>query len=163
MTYQAGYNHFGHITEWGQISLYSLRWPATGMRDQEELKPWQQHHAHMGVDFLVRNSTESERRELLDRMERLPFNWANGGSEEGEFYSEFFIPLEYYSETFQYMAEVLYDSRGRTEFSIGDQANSLGFTIPTHLYNAEAGAWAEDADDALARFKKMILTIKDRL
>ena len=40
------------------------------------MKGWQQHHAHLGLEFLVRNSTESEHRELLTKMERLPFMWA---------------------------------------------------------------------------------------
>ena len=161
MPYQQGYNHFSHITERGQISLYCLRWPATGPRDQEGLKAWQQHHAHMALDFLVRNSTESERREILSRLERLPFNWSNGGG-NGNLYSEFVIPLEYYSEAFQYLSEVLFDSRGRTEFTIGDQANALSFSIPAHLYDEEADAWTDSADDVLARFKKLVLTVKGK-
>ena len=161
MPYQQGYNHFSHITERGQISLYCLRWPATGPRDQEGLQAWQQHHAHMALDFLVRNSTESERREILSRLERLHFNWSNGGG-NWNLYSEFVIPLEYYSEAFQYLSEVLFDSRGRTEFTIGDQANALSFSIPAHLYDEEADAWTDSADDVLARFKKLVLTVKGK-
>jgi hypothetical protein len=161
MPYQQVYNHFGHITERGQISLYRIMWPATGPRNQEELKAWQQQHAHMALDFLVRNSTESERRELLTRMERLPFMWSSGGG-DGNFLSEFVIPLESYSETFQYLSEALQDSRGRTEFTIGDQANALSFAIPAHLYDKEADAWTNGADDALARFRKLVLTVKGK-
>ncbi|HEV2225447.1 MAG TPA: hypothetical protein VGR56_01430 [Nitrososphaerales archaeon] len=159
--YQLAYNHFGHITERGQISLYRIMWPATGPRSQEELKAWQQHHAHMGVQCLVRNSTERESHELLTKMQRLPFSWVNGGS-EGNFLSELVIPLEYYSETLQYLSEVFLEARGRTEFTIGDQANALSFTIPTHLYDKEADAWTDTADDTLARFKKLVLTVKGK-
>ncbi|HEV2227084.1 MAG TPA: Lrp/AsnC family transcriptional regulator, partial [Nitrososphaerales archaeon] len=159
--YQLAYNHFGHITERGQISLYRIMWPATGPRSQEELKAWQQHHAHMGVHCLVRNSTERESHELLTKMRRLPFSWANGGS-TGNFLSELVIPLEYYSETLQYLSEVFLEARGRTEFTIGDQANALSFTIPTHLYDKEADAWTNNADDTLARFKKLVLTVKGK-
>lgn len=159
--YQQVYYHFGHITDEGQISLYRIVWPSTGPRSQEELKAWQQHHTHMGLQFVVRNSTESESHELLNKIGRLPFSWANGGG-EGNFLSECVIPLEYYSETLQYLSEVLQDSRGRTEFNIGDQANALSFTIPSHLYDKEAEAWAEGADDALARFKKLVLTVKGK-
>jgi DNA-binding Lrp family transcriptional regulator len=161
ISYQQAYNHFNHITERGQISLYRIMWPATGPRSQEELKAWQQHHAHMGLQFLVRNPTEAESHELLTKMERLPFNWANGGS-EGNFLSDFVIPLEYYSETLQYLSEALQDSRGRTEFTVGDQANSLSFSIPSRLYDKEADTWTNNADDALARFKKLVLTVKGR-
>ena len=161
MPYQQVYNHFSHITEKGQISIYRIMWPGTGPRSQEDLKAWQQHHAHMGLHFFVRNSTKSESQQLLTKMERLPFNWSNGGG-EGSFMSESFVPLEFYSETFQYLSEVLQDSRGRTEFAIGDQANALSFTIPTNLYDRESESWTNSTDDALARFKKMVLTIRGR-
>jgi DNA-binding Lrp family transcriptional regulator len=161
MPYQQVYNHFGHITEKGQVSFYKINWPATGPKSQEELKAWQQHHAHMGLDFLVRNSTESERHELLTNLARLPFMWSTGGG-EGNFYSSLVIPLEYYSETFQYVSEALVGSRGRTEFYIGDQANALSFTVQAHLYDKEASAWTNGADDALAKFKKLVLTVKGR-
>ncbi|TLY11277.1 MAG: hypothetical protein E6K84_08160 [Thaumarchaeota archaeon] len=125
------------------------------------MKGWQQHHAHLGLEFLVRNSTESEHRELLTKMERLPFMWSSGAG-RGNFLSEFFIPLEYYSETFQYLSEALVKSRGRTEFYIGDQANALSFTIPTQLYDKEADAWVVNADDTLAKFKNLVLKVEGK-
>ena len=159
--YDQAYYHFGHITERGQISLYRINWLATGPRGQEEVKAWQQPHSHLGLEVLVRNSTESETQKLLSRMERLPFNSANGGG-EGTFLSELTMPLEYYSETFQYVTEALQDSRGRTEFAIGDQANALSFTVETSLYDREAEAWTDGADDALARFRQLVLTISGK-
>ena len=57
---------------------------------------------------------------------------------------------------------MLFDSRGRTEFTIGDQANALSFSIPAHLYDEEADAWTDSADDVLARFKKLVLTVKGK-
>ncbi len=159
--YQHVYNHFGHIIKRKQISLYRIMWPATGPKNQEESKPWQQHHAQMAIQFFVRNPSKSESHNLLDRMERLPFNWANGGG-EGSFLSEFVVPLEYYSETFQYLSETLQDSRRRTEFYIANQADALSFTIPTHLYDRDANTWSNRADDALARFKKLVVTAKGR-
>ena len=159
--YQNAYNHFSHILERKQISLYRIVWPATGPKNQEESKPWQQHHAHMAIQFLVRNTSKSESLTLLNKMERLPFNWANGGG-EGSFLSEFVVPLEYYSETFQYLAETLQDSRRRTEFFIANQADALSFTIPTHLYNRDANTWSNSADDALTRFKKLVVSVKGR-
>jgi len=162
MPYQQVYAHFtDHITERGQIALYQIIWTATGPRSQEDMKAWQQHHANMALQFLVRNSTKSETYELLAKTERLPFNWANGWG-EGNFLSEFVIPLEYYSETFQYLSETLQDSRGRTEFAIGDQANALSFSVPARLYDKEANTWTNGADDALAGFKKLVLTIKGK-
>ena len=159
--YQHVYSHFGHILERKQISLYRIMWPATGPKNQEESKPWQQHHAHMAIQFFVRNSSKSESHDLLDKMEKLPFNWANGGG-EGSFLSEFVVPLEYYSETFQYLSETLQDSRRRTEFYIANQADALSFTIPTHLYDRDADKWSNRADDALTRFKKLVVTAKGR-
>ncbi|MDA4127309.1 MAG: hypothetical protein OK452_08955 [Thaumarchaeota archaeon] len=159
MPYQQVYNHYGHITERGQVSLYRIMWPGTGPKSQEDLKAWQQHHATMGLEFIVRNSKESEIREVLAEMERLPFIWSTGVG-EGTLHSSFVIPLEYYSEAFQYLAQVLLDSRGRTEHYIGDQANALQFTVPTRLYNREAEAWTDSVDSALASFRNMVLTLK---
>jgi len=56
------------------------------------MKGWQQHHAHLGLEFLVRNSTESEHRELLTKMERLPFMWSSGAG-RGNFHSSLSSPL----------------------------------------------------------------------
>lgn len=159
--YQQAYTHFSHITETNQIALYRIVWPATGPRNQEELKAWQQHHANMGLQFLVRNCTESESQALLNKMVRLPFNWANGGGKTS-FLSEFVIPLEYYSETLRYLSEAVKETRDRMEFYIADQANALSFTIPTHLYDKEAKAWSNSADDALAKLKKLVLTVERR-
>jgi DNA-binding Lrp family transcriptional regulator len=160
--YSQVYSHYGHIEKSGQVALFRIRWPATGPRSQEELKAWQQHHAHIALEFLVRNSNDSEQREILNKMERLPFMWSSGGG-PGIFHSSFIIPLEYYSETFQYLSEALVSSRGRTEFFIGDQANSLSFTIPTRLfYDKETDAWVNNADDALAGFKKLAMSVKKR-
>jgi DNA-binding Lrp family transcriptional regulator len=158
MPYPQVYNHFNHITETGQVLLYKIMWPATGPRSQEDLKAWQQQHAYMGLQFIVRSSTESEQRELLTKLERLPFILSTGAG-EGTFHAEFVIPLEYYSETFQYLAQALLDSRGRTEFFIGDQINALAFTVPTRLYNKEAEAWTNNADEALSKFKNLVLTL----
>ena len=94
-------------------------------------------------------------------MERLPFMFSSGAG-RGNFYSSFIIPLEYYSETFQYLSEALLNSRGRTEFCVGDQANALGFTIPTYLYDKEANAWINNVADTLAKFKNLVLTIEGR-
>lgn len=159
--YQHAYSHFGHIFERKQISLYRIVWPATGPKNQEESKPWQQHHAHMAIQFFVRNSSSSESHSLLNKMERLPFNWANGGG-EGGFLSEFVVPLEYYSETFQYLSETLQDSRRRTEFYIANQADALSFTIPAHLYDRDTDAWSNRAGDAEDRFRKLVVTVKGR-
>ena len=159
MPYPQVYNHYSHIAERRQILLYRILWPATGPRDQEEMKAWQQHHAHIGLEFLVRNSTGTECRELLTKMERLPFMFSSGAG-RGNFYSSFIIPLEYYSETFQYLSEALLNSRGRTEFCVGDQANALGFTVPIHLYDKEANAWINNVDETLAKFKNLVLTIE---
>lgn len=158
MPYSQVYNHFGHIAETGQVLLYRINWPATGPRSQEDLKAWQQQHAHMGLQFIVRGTTEAEQRELLTKMVQLPFVWSTGVG-EGTFYSEFVVPLEYYSETFQYLAQALLDSRGRTEYFIGDQINALSFTVPPRLYNKETEAWTNDADEALSRFKNLVLTL----
>ncbi|HEV2121140.1 MAG TPA: hypothetical protein VGS11_13690, partial [Candidatus Bathyarchaeia archaeon] len=61
--YQQVYNHYGHITERRQVSLYRIMWPGTGPKSQEELKAWQQHHATMGLEFVIRSPKESEIRE----------------------------------------------------------------------------------------------------
>ena len=160
MPYQQGYNHFGHIVERGQISLYRILWPATGPKEQgEDPKVWQQHHAHLGLAILVSNSTVTERQNLLTKAERLPFNWATGGGEE-TFYSEFVVPLEYYSESFQYLSDALYDSRGRIESHIGDQANSMSFSIPAHLYDSEAGGWTDNPDGTLAKFRNLVQQVR---
>lgn len=159
--YQNAYSHFSHIIERKQISLYRIVWPATGPKNQAELKAWQQHHAHMAIQFLVRGPSKSEVRNLLNRVERLPFNWANGGG-EGSFLSEFVVPLEYYSETFRYLSEAFRDSRRRTEFYIANQADAMSFTIPTHLYDKDAERWSNRTDDALARFKQLAVTAKGR-
>src|SRR5436309_14207614 len=161
MPYPQVYNHYSHITEKEQILCYRIMWPATGPRSQEEMKGWQQHHAHLGLEFLVRNSTESEHRELLTKMERLPFMWSIGAG-RGNFHSSLFIPLEYYSETFQYLSEALVKSRGRTEFYFGDQANALSFTIPTQLYDKETDAWTNNVDDTLAKFKNLVLKVEGK-
>ena len=163
MPYEQGYNHYNHITERGQILFYAIRWPATGIRSQEELTAWQQHHATVGLDVIVRNSTKPESQELLSRIGRLPFNWANGGTKDGgTFFSEFVIPMEYYSEAFQYLSEALLDSRGRAEFTFGDQAHSLAFTVASaaDLYDKEAGAWTDDIEGIQAKFKDLVLMIK---
>jgi hypothetical protein len=161
MPYQQVYNHYSHISERGHVSLYRIMWPGTGPKSQEDLKAWQQHHATMGLEFVVRNSRESEIREVLAEMERLPFTWSTGAG-EGTFHSSFVIPLEYYSETLQYLAQALLDSRGRTEFYIGDQANALTFTVSPRLYDKETEAWTDTAEDALARFRNLVLTLKGR-
>jgi len=161
LPYQRLYNHFGHVLSRKQISLYRIVWPATGPKDQEESKAWQQHHAHMAIQLLVRGSSKSESFTLLNKMERLPFNWANGGG-EGSFLSEFVVPLEYYSETFRYLSETLQDSRRRTEFYIANQAEAMSFTIPTYLYDRDADTWSDRSDDALSKFKKLVVTVKGR-
>ncbi|HEY6282556.1 MAG TPA: hypothetical protein VIW22_01370, partial [Nitrososphaerales archaeon] len=139
--------------------LYRINWPATGPRSQEDLKAWQQQHAHMGLQFVVRGATEAEQQELLTKMVQLPFIWSTGVG-EGTFYSEFVVPLEYYSETFQYLAQALLDSRGRTEYFIGDQINALSFTVPPRLYDKETEAWTNNAEEALSRFKNLVLTLR---
>ncbi|HEV2137977.1 MAG TPA: hypothetical protein VGR53_03985, partial [Nitrososphaerales archaeon] len=142
-----------------QVSLYRIMWPGTGPKSQEELKAWQQHHATMGLEFVIRSPKESEIREVLAEMERLPFIWSTGVG-QGTLYSSFVIPLEYYSEAFQYLAQALLDSRDRTEYYIGDQATALSFTVPTRLYDKETEDWTDSVDGALAKFRNLVLTLK---
>ena len=159
MPYQQAYTHFGHIAERRQIALYRIVWPATGPKSQEELKAWQRHHAHMALQLQVRDCTKSESQALLNKMERLPFNLSNGGGDD-TFFSEFAVPLEYYSETLQYLSEALQSSRERTEFYIADQTAARQFPIPTHLYDKETGTWSSRTGEVQGEFRKLVLTVK---
>ena len=150
--------HFtNHVLSRGLIKGYTVRWPGTRF-DQRADKAHQRRHRYFWIDILVKDMNETERMNVMAKIGRLPFLWAEAVGKS--FFAQLALPVDFLTESLQYIEGALSEVKERADLWLPDQTHALAFTIGYRLYDEKLGQWTFDAPSIEARFDQLVMKIK---
>ena len=151
------WHYTNHVVSRGLIKGYTIRWPGTRY-DYKTDKAHQRRHRYFWIDILVKDVTETERMGVMAKIGRLPFLWAEAVGRD--FFAQLALPVDFMTESLQYIEGALGEVRERAELWLPDQTHALAFTIGYKLYDEKAGRWTFEAPSIEARFDQLLMRIK---
>jgi len=136
---------------------YMVNWAGTRYDPKLE-KALHRRHRYMWLELMVNNVTETERMELMGRVNQLPFVWFEAGGHD--YYAQIAFPMETMTEALSFIKEATLSVRQKAIWHFMDQANALRFSITPGLYDEETKKWKFDQVELLKRFDQLVLEIK---
>jgi DNA-binding Lrp family transcriptional regulator len=146
-----------HVEGNGLLKGFLVNW--TGTRyDPKIEKALHRRHRYMWIELLVVGVSESERIELMAKVNRIPFVWLEAGGQN--FFVQIAFPSETMTEALGFIKEVVSPFKQKASWHFMDQANALRFSMTPGLYDQDKRVWRFDQADLLSRFDKLVLEIK---
>jgi DNA-binding Lrp family transcriptional regulator len=146
-----------HVEGNNLLKGYLVNWAGTRY-DPEIEKALHRRHRYMWIELLISGVTESERLEMMAKVNRLPFVWLEAGGQN--FFAQIAFPSEMMTEALGFIKEVIAPVRTKASWHFMDQANALRFSMTPSLYDQEKREWKFDQVDLLSRFDKLVMEIK---
>jgi len=147
------YHYYSHLVRSKLLKSYVIGWQGVqpGLQAEEAQR---QMSRYLMVALLARGVDAFEREQLMSRMVRTPFLWAEAGGKD--YLAKCAFPIEMVTEALEYMRDTSRLVRGKTEFYIMDQKNSALFTINENLWDSAGRKWRFDGEKHLAEIKKRL-------
>jgi hypothetical protein len=146
-----------HLLGNGLLKGYLVNWAGTRYDPKLE-KALHRRHRYMWIELLVSNITESERMELMAKVNRLPFVWLEAGGQN--YFAQIAFPVEMMTEALGFVRDVTSPVRQKAVWRFMDQANALRFSMTPSLYDQESRKWKFNQAELLGKFDKLVLEIK---
>jgi DNA-binding Lrp family transcriptional regulator len=151
------WHYRNHVVDNALLKGYSVNWAGTGYDPKLE-KAMHRRHRYMWLELLVTNLTETERIELMARVNQLPFVWFEAGGRN--YFAQIAFPMETMTEALSFIKNATLPVRQKAVWHFMDQANALRFSITPSLYDQETGKWKFDRKELLGKFDMLVLEIK---
>jgi DNA-binding Lrp family transcriptional regulator len=151
------WHHRTHVEGKGLIKGYLVNWAGTRYDPKLE-KALHRRHKYMWIELLISGVTESERLELMEKVNRLPFVWLQAGGQN--YFAQIAFPSEAMTEALGFIKGVTSPVKQKASWYFMDQANALRFSIVPTLYDQEAKKWTFDQHELLNKFDRLVLEIK---
>jgi len=146
-----------HVIGNGLLKGYLVNWAGTRYDPKLE-KVLHRRHKYMWLELLVNGVTETERMELIAKVNQLPFVWFEAGGRD--YYAQVAFPIETMTEALTFIKDLTRPVRMKASWHFMDQANALRFSIVPNLYDEEERKWKFDQSELLSRFDRLVLEIK---
>src|SRR5271157_465308 len=121
------WHYSAHVKARQMLDGFSVNWAGTRY-DYKIEKALHRQHRYCALQLLVRNVSEFELISLRQESNKVPFLWAEAIG--GNYYAEYFFPVDFVVEGMQWLSEIILGVRDRAEVFTPDQTSSLTFTIP---------------------------------
>ncbi|MDA4127308.1 MAG: transposase [Thaumarchaeota archaeon] len=146
-----------HLIGNGLIKGYMVNW--TGTRYDPKLeRALHRRHRYMWLELMVSGVTETERMELMAKVNQLPFVWFEAGGQN--YFAQIAFPMETMTEALSFVKDITSSVRQKASWHFMDQANALRFSIAPNLYDQETKKWKFDQMELLSKFDGLALEIK---
>ena len=152
------WHYRSHLVGNGLVKGYLVNWAGTRYDPKLE-KAMHRRHRYMWLELLLTGLTETERMEIMAKVNQLPFVWFEAGGGPN-YFAQIAFPTETMTEALSFVKDVTCAVRQKATWHFMDQANALRFTIVPSLYDPEAKKWKFDHEELLSRFDKLVLEIK---
>jgi hypothetical protein len=146
-----------HVVGNNLLKGYMVNWAGTRYDPKLE-KALHRRHRYMWLELMVNSVTETERMELMGRVNQLPFVWFEAGGHD--YYAQIAFPIETMTEALSFIKEATRSVRQKAVWHFMDQANALRFSITPGLYDEESKKWKFDQVELLRKFDQLVLEIK---
>ena len=147
-----------HLVGKSLLKGYLVNWAGTRYDPKLE-KALHRRHRYAWVELLVSGVTETERMEMMAKVNRLPFVWLEAGGGQN-YFAQIAFPMEMLTEALEFIREVVSPVRQKAAWHFMDQTNALRFTIVPNLYDQATKKWMFDKAELVSRFDKLVLKIK---
>jgi len=151
------WHYRSHLVGNGLVKGYLVNWAGTRYDPKLE-KAMHRRHRYMWLELLLTGLTETERMEIMAKVNQLPFVWFEAGGQN--YFAQIAFPTETITEALSFVKNVTSSVRQKATWHFMDQANALRFTIVPSLYDKETKKWKFDKVELLSRFDKLVLEIK---
>jgi len=146
-----------HVVGTSLLKGYLVNWAGTRYDSKLE-KALHRRHKYMWLELLVSGVTETERMELIAKINQLPFVWFEAGGRD--YYAQIAFPIETMTEALSFIKDLTRPVRQKASWHFMDQANALRFSIAPNLYDQEGKKWKFNQTELLSRFDRLVLEIK---
>jgi len=146
-----------HVVGANLLKGYLINWAGTRYDPKLE-KALHRRHKYMWLELLVSGVTETERMELIAKVNQLPFVWFEAGGRD--YYAQIAFPIETMTEALSFVKDITRPVRWKASWHFMDQANALRFSITPNLYDQEGKKWKFDQMELLSKFDRLVLEIK---
>jgi len=151
------WHYRNHLIGKGLLKGYLVNWAGTRYDPKLE-KAMHRKHRYMWLELLVKSLTETERMEIMAKVNQLPFVWFEAGGQN--YFAQIAFPTETMTEALSFIKDVASPVREKAVWHFMDQANALRFTIVPSLYDTEMKKWKFEERELLSKFDKLVLEIK---
>jgi len=151
------WHYRAHVVGNGLLKGYMINWAGTRYDPKLE-KALHRRHRYMWVELLVSSITETERMELMAKVNQLPFVWFEAGGQN--YYVQIAFPMETMTEALSFIKDATLPVRQKATWHFMDQANALRFSITPKLYDEEAKKWKFDQRELLSKFDRLVMEIR---
>ena len=151
------WHYRSHLVGNGLVKGYLVNWAGTRYDPRLE-KAMHRRHRYMWLELLLTDLTETERMEIMGKVNQLPFLWFEAGGRN--YFAQIAFPTETITEALSFVKDVTSPVRQKATWHFMDQANALRFTIVPSLYDKETKQWRFDQGELLSRFDRLVLEIK---
>jgi hypothetical protein len=115
-------------------------------------------HRYLPTVMFVRDVDENSLAFLRQKIDQLPFLWAEAGGKN--YYAEFAFPVDYLTESLRYVAEAVSRVKDRVQMLTVDQTNAMGFTIAPKLFDERKKEWMFNQVELAQRFENLVQQVK---
>jgi hypothetical protein len=136
---------------------FVVRWLGTRYDFNVE-KALHRKHRYIPSVLLVRDVDELNLAYLRQKLSQLPFLWAEAGGRN--YYAEFAFPVDYITESLQYVAEAASKVKNRVRMFAIDQTNAISFTVAPQLFSEKTRTWVFNQEELTQRFEDLLQQIR---
>jgi len=151
------WHHNTHVVGRNLLRGYSIRWTGTKYDFKNERARHRKHSYVWGI-ILARNVDELNLAYMRQKLNQLPFLWAEAGGKN--YYAEFAFPVDYVTESLLYVSEAVSRIRDRVKMITPDQTNAISFSIASQLFNEKTRQWMFNEEELTLRFENLVQQIK---
>jgi hypothetical protein len=147
------YHYYAHVLKNKLVRGYVIGWQGAQPGQRATAARRRMSH-YLIVSFLANRINGFERDQLMNRMARTPFLWAEAGG--NDYLAKCAFPTEMTAEALEYMRDTLRLLRGRTNYHLVDQEHSAIFTINEKLWDSTRREWRFEEQKAVSAFKRTL-------
>jgi hypothetical protein len=151
------WHHNTHVIGRNLLHGYSIRWTGTKY-DFEIDKARHRKHSYAWGIILVRNVDELNLAYLRQKLNQLPFLWAEAGGKN--YYAELAFSVDYLTESLLYVTDAVSRVKDHVMMLTVDQTNAISFTVAPQLFNEKNRQWVFNKEELGHRFENLVLQIK---
>ncbi len=138
-----------HVFGLKQVPRFTMKW--NGPKEA-----WSK-HSILGATFVFPNLSDEETRHAMSVLTSLPFTWAQTRTEDGTYFAETIVPINFLSETSRYLSDNFRALGLVPQVGYVDWSCTSSYTVP-HTMHASSKGWTLKAEESLGYILEMVKT-----
>ena len=151
------WHHNSHVIGRSLLRGFTVGWMGTNY-DFKVDRALNRKHRYLPGVILVRDVDELNLAYIRERINRLPFLWAEAGGKN--YYAELAIPVDYLTESLLYVSDVFSKVKDRLRMIAEDQTNAISFTVAPSLFDGKTRKWVFNREEVTQKFENLIMQIR---